>query len=211
MGELLNQRLAKMAEDIDKPMDSKSSEKFETEMNKYEVNIDKECVKLLALHKPSASDLRFIISTSRVVNDLESIADEILRFNEAKESLIKNLGKKEEPTFSDINQIILNMDELLKEVMFAYDHKDAEKAAKVIIKERDMEERILDAIRTRIVKIIEEPSSVKSIVHSFWILRSLERIGKCIRQVGNHVLYMLEGNDTRHKSREHLRDRFLNK
>lgn len=211
MGNLLSERLSRIAEDIGTPLDDKSVAAFEQEINKFEVNIDDECVKLLAIHRPAASDLRFVISSSRIVNDLESIGDEIARLNQSAAKLIENLNAKEEPSLGDIRQIIVGITELLNEVLASYDNDDLVQATRAILKEREMDEQFLNATRTRITMIMEEPRTVKSTVHGFWMLRSLERIGKCTRQVGNHVLYHLEGHDVRHRSRHHLMEKYLDK
>lgn len=209
MGGLLIDRLTGVAADIGKPLDAASSAAFETEINQLEVKLDEECVRLLALHRPAASDLRFVISSSRIINDLESIGDEIARLSESTSKMLDNLSGKDEPALSDMGSITSTLAQLLQEVLDAYNNQDCVQAARVVLKEREMEELFQNAIRMRITMIMEEARNVKSSVHSFWMLRSLERIGKCTRQIGNHVLYQIEGYDVRHKSRDHLRERFL--
>ncbi|MBE8182328.1 MAG: phosphate signaling complex protein PhoU [Candidatus Portiera sp.] len=209
MGSLLSERLTNISQNIGKPVDAKSSAAFEKEINALEVKLDEECVRLLALHRPAASDLRFVISSSRIINDLESIGDEIARLTDAIANMLDNLNEKDDPSLNDIADITSKLAGLLKEVLIAYDNEDCVQAARIILKEREMEELFRNAIRTRITMIMEEARNVKSSVHGFWMLRSLERIGKCTRQIGNHILYHVEGHDARHKSREHLRERFL--
>lgn len=209
MGELLSERLTNVAQNIGKPLDAKSSAAFESEINELEVKLDAECVRLLALHRPAASDLRFVISSSRIINDLESIGDEIARLTEAIGNMLENLNEKDELALSDMANITANLAELLKEALVAYENEDCVKAARVVLKEREMEELFRNAVRNRVTMIMEEARTVTSSVHGFWMLRSLERIGKCTRQIGNHILYHVEGHDARHKSREHLRERFL--
>ncbi len=211
MGDLLVDRLDSVAQNINSPTDPKKSAEFEESINKLEVNLDEECVNLLALYRPAASDLRFVISAGRIGDDLESIGDEIARLSQGLTKLIENTSRDEDPSLSDIKQITINLVELLRSALIAYQKKDVPGAATVVLKEREMEEQFQNAIRSRITMIIEEPRTVKSTVHCFWILRSLERIGKCTRQIGNHILYLIEGSDVRHKSQEHLRYKFLGK
>ena len=211
MGDLLVDRLDSVAQNIHSPTDPKKSAAFEESINKLEVNLDEECVSVLALHRPAAGDLRFVISAGRIGNDLESIGDEIARLSQGLTKLIENTSRDEDPSLSDIKQITINLVELLRSALTAYQEKDARGAATVVLQEREMEEQFQNAIRSRITMIVEEPRSVKSTVHCFWILRSLERIGKCTRQIANHILYLVEGSDVRHKSQEHLRYKFLGK
>lgn len=209
MGHLIADKLQEAGKNISNPEDPQRSAKFEESINKLEVNLDEECVRLLALHRPAASDLRFIISAGRIVDDLESIADEMARLSKGLAKLIEKTQGGDDPMLGDIRKITLSLHELLNSVLQAYKDNDTRTAVNAVLQERDMEEQFQNAIRSRITMIIEEPSSVKSIVHCFWVLRSLERIGKCTRQIGNHVLYLVKGSDVRHKSRDYLHDEFL--
>src|SRR5262245_63256056 len=46
------------------------------QVNAYDVEVDEQCVELLALHQPAASDLRFITTAMKIVTDLERIGDQ---------------------------------------------------------------------------------------------------------------------------------------
>lgn len=211
MGELLANHLDDSIDSIkEHKINTENIETIEKNLNDLEIYLDNECVRLLAIHGPAASDLRFVISASRIVNDMESIGDEITRMSYAMKALLENMGKSDNTQFFvDIQQITKSLSQLLRDTLKAYQEDDYSLAARLIVAERDMDAQYDNAVRSRITLIMEEPRNVKTAVHCFWILRSLERIGKCARQINNHIIYRVEGTDVRHMSRSKLKERFM--
>ncbi len=218
----LKQRLLEMGEILAHNLDNtisaltenkirtESVETIEKKINDLEIFLDKECVRILAIHTPAASDLRFIISASRIVNDIESIGDEVTRMSYAMNSLLAGLDKNENVAFlADILQISKTLSTLLKDTLKAYQDDDYSQAAHLIVAEREMDPQYDNAVRSRITLIVEEPRNLKNAVHCFWILRSLERIGKCIRQINNHIIYRAHGTDVRHMSSDWVKEVFM--
>ena len=211
MGDLLINHLDNTIDAIkERNIRTKDIESIEREINNLEVFLDTECVRLLAIHKPAASDLRFVISASRIANDLESIGDEVTRMSYAMKALLKNMAKDDTTKFfSDIQQITKNLSQLLRDTLQAYNQDNYNQAARLILAERDMDAQYDNAVRSRITLIVEEPSNLKNAVHCFWILRSLERIGKCARQINNHIIYRVHGTDVRHMSSDRVKETFM--
>lgn len=211
MGEMLVRNLDNTVDAIkEHKIHTESIETIEKKINDLEIFLDKECVRILAIHTPAASDLRFIISASRIVNDMESIGDEITRMSYAINTLLSGINPNESTAFfSDIQQISKNLAKLLKDTLEAYRNDDHNQAAHIIVTEREMDAQYDNAVRSRITLIVEEPRNLKNAVHCFWILRSLERIGKCTRQINNHIIYRVHGTDVRHMSSDRVKEEFM--
>ena len=209
MGSSLSGRLKDLSEKLNKDQKIETSKSFEKEIDTLEVDLNEQCIKLLAIHRPAASDLRLVISSSRIVNDLESIGDEIERFTNAFGRMQANLNPKEEVEMEDIRRLLLEQAELLNDFLEAFEQDDVEKTAASILKSMSLEEEYFNVIRSRLAKLVEEPSGLKSMIHSFWMLRSLERINKCSRQIGAHVVFFRTGVDVRHKNHEYIKEKFL--
>ena len=212
MGQLLAKQLEEVVLSIDKkkPRKNKIISKHEQQINELEGSLDTKCVNLLALHSPTASDLRFIIGVSRMVNDLESMGDEITKTSFTLQKMLeKSEAGKDYHLYADLKNIADELLQLLLDTLHAYEEENTEAAAKLIIKEREMDILYQNATRARITWIMEDPGTVKIAVHVFWMLRSMERIGKCIRQVNNHHIFVQKGTDTRHMSSEKVKDKFI--
>ena len=211
MGDLLVNHLGDVIDTIEnRKANTKNTDVIEKAINDLEIYLDDECVRLLAIHRPAASDLRFVISASRIVNDMESMGDEITRISYIVRTLLKSMGKDHDTQFFvDIRQISKNFSELLRNTLKAYREDDYNLAAELVVAERDMDAMYDNAVRSRITLIMEEPRNVKTAVHCFGILRSLERIGKCTRQINNHTIYRVRGMDVRHMSKSRLKEKFM--
>ena len=214
MGETLAEHLSTVIHSIETKtaLESTAINKREEQINDLEVYLDTKCVNLLALHSPTASDLRFVISAGRMVDDLESMGDEITRISFILKSLVDKMdAKQDQPLFADIRQIADSLVEMLRNTLNAYQEEDAKAAVELILQERAMNATHENSVRARVTWIMEEPRIVKIAVPCFWILRSLERIGKCIRQINNHIIYDLEGKDARHMSSQVVKEHFMQK
>ena len=165
--------------------------------NDMEVDIEEDCLKILALYQPVAIDLRFIISVLKINSDLERIAD--LAVNIAERALFlseedpldlpirfDNMAQKAQAMLKSALDALVNMDsELAREVWAADDEVDAIN--------REMYARIQAGI-------LERPSRVDSLMHLLAVSRHLERIADHATNIAEDVVYMVDGEIVRHRS-----------
>lgn len=168
------------------------------EIDEQEVEIEEDCLKILALHQPVASDLRFIITVIKVNNELERIGDYAvniaLRAQEINRSPSKELLG--EIDFTDMTETVTKM---LKDSLDALINRDASMARQVFV----MDEKV-DAYRDYVYRIIkdllrEEIEDPAGLLDTYLLARHLERVGDRTTNIAEETIYLVEGVVTRSK------------
>mgnify|MGYP001546372430 CR=1 FL=1 len=168
------------------------------EIDEQEVEIEEDCLKILALHQPVASDLRFIITVIKINNELERIGDYAvniaLRAQEINRSPSKELLG--EIDFTDMTETVTKM---LKDSLDALINRDASMARQVFV----MDEKV-DAYRDYVYRIIkdllrEEIEDPAGLLDTYLLARHLERVGDRTTNIAEETIYLVEGVVTRSK------------
>ncbi|AEN05578.1 phosphate uptake regulator, PhoU [halophilic archaeon DL31] len=200
MGELVADRL-RMGLDAMEQQDVELGQKViegDAEVNDLYLDLEQDCVDLLALQQPVAGDLRFIASTFKIITDLERIAD-----------LATNLGgyakKANYEVFPDVDVQRIGDEtlEMLAIAMAAYEDESTEDC--FIVAERDDE---LDALceaasETIVLDLIEIEADDQPDVEDLMgdvsrlllTVRDLERVGDHTVNIAARTLYMIENSD----------------
>lgn len=167
-------------------------------IDRFEVYLEEECLKILALYQPVAVDLRYVIAVLKINNDLERIGD--LAVNIAERAI--HLAK-EEPV--DVPFDFVGMAEkvraMLKKALDAMVNQDARQAKEVCAADdeidaihKDMYPRIQEAI-TR------NPKHMAALLQFLGVSRYLERIADHATNIAEDVIYMMEGDIVRHRAK----------
>ncbi|MEW5992914.1 MAG: phosphate signaling complex protein PhoU [Candidatus Zixiibacteriota bacterium] len=172
----------------------------DNEIDQMEVDIEEECLKVLALHQPVAIDLRFLVALLKINNDLERIGD--LAVNIAERTLFLSrlepvVVKFDFPTMVEIAKSMLkrsidalvSMNTLLAEEVCAADDE-------VDDMNRQMYREIQQAIR-------EQPEHAEPLLHLLAVSRHLERIADHTTNIAEDVIYMVDGVIARHRMDEY--------
>lgn len=165
------------------------------QVDEMEVEIEEDCLKILALHQPVASDLRFLIAVIKINNEMERIADMAVSIA----MRVDNISKFNHPEaisydFSIMSDKVIAM---LKNSIDALVNGDA-KLAKSIFLDDD----VVDACRNRCYEDIKErirkdPEHPGYHINTYLLARHLERIGDRAVNIAEEVVYFVEGNITR--------------
>ena len=105
------------------------------QVNAYDVEIDEKCVELLALHQPTAGDLRFLTTTLKIVTDLERIGDQAV--NIAQRALELNREPQLKP-YVDLPRMAERAQRMVKESLDAFVSRDTELARRVCGEDADV-------------------------------------------------------------------------
>lgn len=178
--------------------DSELAEKIistDYEIDEAEMEIEEECLKILALHQPVAVDLRFISAVIKINNDLERIGDEAV--NIADRVLIISKRKRLDIPF-DFSAMAEKAEMMLKISLDAVVNLDLDLAVKVVVSDDEVdasEHEAYDVIK----KAIEgHPDRVGYLINLLLISRHLERIADHAQNIAEEVIYMIEGEIVRH-------------
>ncbi len=165
-------------------------------VDEIEVEIEEECLKILALHQPVAVDLRFIIAVIKINNDLERIGDEAV--NIAERVIYLGTRTPLSVTF-DYSEMSVKTIKMVKDSLDALVNLDLELALKL----RDDDNAIDDLNRGFFQKVSnslpDNPENAGSLIQLFLISRHLERIADHATNIAEEVIYLIEGVIHRHR------------
>lgn len=169
-------------------------------IDKFEVEVEEECLKIIALHQPVAVDLRFINAVLGINSDLERVGDEAVNIAERVLVIAKRPAV---PVPFDFEIMAQKAKKMLMESLDSLVKEDVDLAYKVILKDDEVDaikNEIYDKVKEAIRK---EPDRVGYLVNLLLISRHLERIGDHATNIAEEVIYMIEGIIPRHfKTRE---------
>lgn len=165
------------------------------EIDRKEVWIEEDCLKILALHQPVAIDLRFIAAMLKLNNDLERIGD--LAVNIAERSLYLAKTKRTDVSF-DYRAMARKTEGMLRKSLDAVVNMDVELAREVIASDDEVDEIERKIVAQTQEAIQEKPDQVDRLLHHMFVARHLERIADHATNIAEDVIYMVDGDIIRH-------------
>ena len=166
-------------------------------IDRTEVRIEEECLKMLALHQPVAADLRRLTTMLKVNNDLERMADLACNVAERASSLT-------DPQFP-IPELIRSMaDEttaMVRNSLTAFINLDIDLAYQVIQHDTRVDEMNVQVIEG-LIGLMENSQWIEAAMHCFSASRHLEQIADHATNVAEDVIYMVNGVIVRHRHAE---------
>ena len=169
--------------------------KSDYEIDEMEVEIEEECLKVLALHQPVAIDLRFLIAVIKINAELERIGDQAV-------NVAERVGVTAKPEQLDFYFHYAAMGEkvqaMLKRSLDAFIHLDYDMAFKVVLMDDEVD-KIKDEAYNQIKKAISQnPDKIGYLINLFLISRHLERLADHTTNIAEQVVYLVEGDIIRH-------------
>ncbi len=166
----------------------------EEDINNLEVEIENECLKILALHQPVAGDLRFLIVVLKVNNDLERMGDQAVNLVERVRDIAAAPLQAALP-FSEMGEYVMKMVRLSLQALLTHDTAIAREVL-------DMDDRV-DELHASIFMTLrdymrDKPESIPVAVSCITISTNLERIGDLAENIAEEVIFMEEGSVVRH-------------
>jgi len=168
---------------------------LEQEVNAFEVEIESDCLKTLALYHPAASDLRVVSAILKANGDLERIADLALNLAERAEALSSS-DASIPSELADMTRYAL---EMVQDADTALATRDAKLARNVCHRDDQLDAMNRELIG-KIAELMEQDSKqVKAQLHIFSASRIIERIGDHATNIAEDVLFLVEGDIQRHR------------
>lgn len=176
-------------------------------INKMEVDIDEECIRVIAKRQPAASDLRLVIAVVKVITDLERIGDEAEKIGRYS----KKLAKKQAITemHSELSHLSEMVTKTLQESLNAFARLDADEAMRILSTEAAINKEYDTIGRLLITHMMEDPRNIKSVLRVSWCARSLERIAAHSQNIAEYVIYLVKGKDVRHTNLSDIRQKYF--
>lgn len=164
-------------------------------IDEMEVDIEEECLKVLALHQPVAVDLRFIVAVIKINNDLERIGDEAVNIAERVESLVK---RKISSFYYDYSKMAQKAESMLKMSLDALVNLDIDLAFKVLTSDDEVDDIQKEVYQLTKQALRAHTDEEAFLINQYLISRHLERIADHATNIAEEVIYLIEGEIVRH-------------
>ena len=170
---------------------------YEKEVNRFEVEIDERVTQILARHQPTAIDLRMLLSVTKMLTDMERSGDEA----EKIATMARRIHEDDRSFMPDIElrHMANSVRLMIRQVMDAFARQDAILAAAVVRSDKEVDKEWKATLRNLISYMIEDPRTISRSIDLLFIARSMERIGDHCKNMAERVIYMVHGDDVRHR------------
>jgi len=169
------------------------------EIDELEIEVEEECLKILALHQPVAVDLRFIIATIKINSELERIGDEAVNIA----NRVRNISKRRKLDLSfDFTIMAEKAATMLRLSLDSLVNLDQDLAFKVLTLDDEvdlMHREIYDRIKE---VMSQNPDYVGYLINLYTTSRHLERVGDHSTNIAEEVIYLIEGEIIRHRAKQ---------
>jgi phosphate transport system protein len=169
------------------------------EIDRMEMMVEDQAVNLLALQQPVAVDLRFLVASLKINNDLERIGDHAVNIAEGAQRLA---GQRPFKPFIDIPYMAEVAMSMLKQSLDAFVNRDAELAKRVIKKDDILDEKNISIIRELLTYMAEHPSLITYCLELISISKNLERVGDLATNICEDTIFIAEARWVKHHATE---------
>lgn len=169
----------------------RASEKI---MDRFQLEIDDEAIRLITVYTPVAGDLRFLLMAGRIASDLERIGDQARNMCKYVKLLMDQADLKLPAELPKMADHVCGM---LRSAIEAFDQGDPERAVETINMDTDVDDldrKLFKGVMTQ----LEDAPELRNIVALVLLSRSLERIGDHVTNICEQVVYLVEAKDIRH-------------
>lgn len=165
------------------------------QVNALDVEIDEDCIRLLALHQPAARDLRLVTTAMKLASELERISD--LAENVCERSIELNDEPQLKP-YIDIPRMGKWARTMVKESIDAFVKEDAALARKVLTDDDFVDDLMVQLFRELLSFMLEDPRTTSRAIRLTFIAKYLERMADHATNIAELVVYLVEGKIIRH-------------
>jgi len=164
-------------------------------INTFDVEIDEECIRLLALRQPTAGDLRFITTAMKITTDLERMGDYAVDICE------RALELNQEPQlkpYMDIPRMAEIAQGMLRDVLEAFLNRNPTLAYEVINRDDEVDQLTVQIFNELLLFMLKDNTTISRAIKITYISKYLERIADHATNIAEMVVYMTEGKMIRH-------------
>ena len=156
-----------------------------------EEKINEDAARLIALRSPTASDLRLVLAIMKISGNLERIGD--YAKNMAKRTGVLAQMAPVSDSAGSLRRMAKEVSTMLKDVLDAYIHRDAELAGDVIKRDSDVDQMYNGLFREFLTFMMEDPRNITACMHLHFIGKNIERMGDHVTAIAEQVVYLVTG------------------
>jgi len=168
-------------------------------IDNMEMEIEEQCINLLALHQPMARDLRMLTSALKISNDLERVGDHAVNIAQSAERLAEARAITPEPEIVEMARLSR---EMLSDALEAFIRGDAQAGREVCRRDDRGDALHKSVFRILLTHMMEDPHTIGTGMELFLVSRNLERVADLATNVGEDVVFLVEGKSIKHHSED---------
>ena len=173
-------------------------------VNNYDVEIEEECIKFLALWQPTGSILRFVTTAIKIITDLERMGDLAVDICERSMELLDEPPLK---PYLDIPRMADAAQKMLKDSLDAFVAKDADLAMNVCEADDFVDNLNVQIFNELLLYMLKDPKNISRAVRLTYVAKYLERVADHATNIAEMVVYMVKGKVIRHMACEAMRQK----
>jgi phosphate transport system protein len=164
-------------------------------IDSMEVEIEEQCINLLALQQPMARDLRMLTSALKIANDLERVGDHAVNIAQSAERLSQARPIAPEPELVEMARLARDM---LSDALEAFIRGDAAAGREVCLRDDKVDALHRSVFRILLTHMMEDPHMIGAGMELFLVSRNLERVADLATNIGEDVVFLVEGKSIKH-------------
>ena len=172
-------------------------------VNNFDVEIEEECIRYLAIWQPSGSNLRMVTTAIKIITDLERMGDLAVDVSE------RTVELNDEPPlkpYVDIPRMAEAAQKMLRDSLDAFVARDADLAVRVCEADDLVDNLNQQIFNELLVYMLQDPKNISRAVRLTYITKYLERIADHATNIAEMVVYMVQGKVIRHTACETMRE-----
>ncbi len=168
-------------------------------IDSMEVEIEEQCIHLLALQQPMARDLRMLTSALKIANDLERVGDHAVNIAQSAERLTQARPIAPEPEIVEMARLAR---EMLSDALEAFIRGDAAAGREVCLRDDKVDALHRSVFRILLTHMMEDPHMIGAGMELFLVSRNLERVADLATNIGEDVVFLVEGKSIKHHAED---------
>jgi phosphate transport system protein len=164
-----------------------------------EMEIEERCINLLALQQPMARDLRMLTSALKIANDLERVGDHAVNIAQSTQRLAQARAIAPEPELIEMARLAR---EMLSDALEAFIRGDAAAGRAVCLRDDKVDALHDSVFRILLTHMMEDPHTIGAGMELFLVSRNLERVADLATNIGEDVVFLVEGKSIKHHAED---------
>jgi phosphate transport system protein len=166
------------------------------EVDAFEMEVDRFCERILALHHPVADELRVIITAVKINTDLERIGDHCKNIAKNTPRVLNAPGALQATRLQEMADAARGM---LREVQEAFVRRDRTLAQRILAQDERVDRLYKENFAALVAHGREHPEDLEAVAHLLTASKGLERISDHAKNIAESVIFLIEGVDVRHQ------------
>ncbi|MDR1969666.1 MAG: phosphate signaling complex protein PhoU [Burkholderiaceae bacterium] len=174
-------------------------EQTEPRLNSLELDIDRELCSIIARRQPTAIDLRLLLAISKTTTNLERVGDEAAKIARMVKRIMESGSARVLPA-GELGIAAELAAQQLRRALDAFARLSADDAVAIIGADAELDREFDGFVRKLITYMMEDPRTISASLDLLTLAKAIERIGDHAKNIAEFVIYIVKGDDVRHRT-----------